>query len=103
MEFEELMALMGAIIILTFCFTLLATIWVMLGPLIAIWILFCSFMPVIGSYYCWFYKRDSPIGTCPSCHGTLYLHHREISLFPPKVRIYGACPKCEKIIEVEKS
>ena len=77
--------------------------WMTFGFIVAV--VLCSILAITFAltYYCRLYKLHSPIGTCPSCRGTLYLHHREISLFPPKVRVYGVCPKCQKIIEVEKS
>ena len=101
MGLGDFLGLVGLIMSL---FALFMAFWMTFGLIWAIGALIILLIPIAKAYYCWFYKADSPIGTCPSCNGTLFLHHREITLsFPPKVRIYGACPKCKKIMEIEKS
>ena len=99
MELGDFLEVLGIILILSLIFT---AIWMVLGPIWIILTLIALLTPLAKAYYCYFYKFDTPIGTCPSCRGTLYLHHREIKLLPPKVKRYGICRKCGSITEVEK-
>ena len=100
MTLDDLFGYFGLIAVFLVAFIIF---WMTFGFIVAV--VLCSILAITYAltYYCRLYKLHSPIGTCPSCHETLFLHHREITLsFPPKVRKYGICPKCGVIIEIKE-